>query len=176
MLKHASINALLLRAPQLPRPIFPCPSHQLRILKRMVRPHFPTRGTPHHRIPPSHQWATWTKFGKVLTPCNHKLQPAPPFPRRDYLTCPTYTSAITWSTPPKNRITRAPTLFSCMHMPSRASPPAIKRVGSPSPPIEATRTWLYSTSSMPTIFSQYPSRTGQKKNSCMPTTAKSTGG
>ena len=70
--------------------------------------------------PPSRHWATWTKFGKALTPCNHELQPTPPFPRRHYLTCPTYTSTITGSTPPKNHITRASTSFSCTHMPSTA--------------------------------------------------------
>ena len=55
------------------------------------------------------------------------------------------------------------------HMPSMAPHPAIKRVGSPSPPIEAARMWLYSMSSMPTTFARYPSRNGQQKNSCVPT-------
>ena len=119
--------------------------------------------------PPSHQWATWTKFGKALAPHNQEFQPMPPFPRRHYLTCPTYTSMITRPAPPKNRIMRAPTAFSCTHMPSTAPPQVIKRVGSPSPPIEAAGMWLYSMSSTPTTFARYPSRNGQQTNSCVPT-------
>ena len=160
MLKHTSTNALLLRVPQLPCPIFPHPSHRQDGMASL-----PNARDTTSQDPPSRHWTTWTKFGKALTPCNHELQPTPPFPRWHYLTCPTYTSTITWSTPPKNRITCASTSFSCTHMPSTAPPPAIKRVGSPSPPIGATRTWLYSTSSMPTTLARYPSRTGQKKNS-----------
>jgi hypothetical protein len=82
--------------------------------------------------PPSHQWATWTKFRKALAPRNHELQSTPPFPCQHYLPGPTATLTITWSTPPKNRITHASTSFSCTHMPSTAPPPVIKRVGSQS--------------------------------------------
>ena len=166
MLQHASTNALLLCVPQLPRPIFPRPSHRPQILKKMARPHFPRvqrhiTGSPESSMGHMDQVRKGTCSTQPGTPTNTTI-PTSALPHMPNL-------HIDWLRPPKNRITHAPKSFSCMHMPSMAPPPAIKWVGSPSPPIGATRKWLYFTSSTPTTFAQYPSRTGQKKNFCMPT-------
>ncbi len=98
MFKYTSANSLLLRMPQLPRPIFPHPSHQPRILQRVAGAHVPTCTMPHHRV-------TRVRNGPLgPSLAGHSLHTTMDSHKHNSgtITGPASTSTITWPMPPKN--------------------------------------------------------------------------